>query len=99
MIYACPFCTKPMPSGLEPATWACCGELGHAEPTKCEGCTCPPWWGDRGCYKDAQQRYADNRHERIQLGDADYHTASGDTYYDSTRGTVRISSEDERNWK
>lgn len=26
----CPYCTKPMPPGLEPEQWQCCGEIGHA---------------------------------------------------------------------
>ena len=30
---------------------------------------------------------------------SDYHRAGGDTYYDSTRGTVRVDRNDERIWK
>ncbi len=28
----CPFCGKEVPRGEEPASWACCGEVGRATP-------------------------------------------------------------------
>lgn len=28
--YFCPYCFKKAPSGVEPSTWAHCGESGHA---------------------------------------------------------------------
>lgn len=31
MTYECPYCFKPMPSGIpDKAVWDCCGKVGHA---------------------------------------------------------------------
>jgi hypothetical protein len=37
VVYACPFCGREVPDGTEPVQFACCGEVGHAEPVTEEG--------------------------------------------------------------